>query len=110
MLTNVFGPIMDATLNPRAHPEVSRFLENVVGFDSVDDESKQETTHFTAETPTPDKYNLHENPSYSYYLWYMYANIAGRVGFKKLSTLNTYLENGTVRNSKSRSRIPPYKG
>ena len=77
MLTNVFGPVMDATLNPRAHPEVARFLENVVGFDSVDDESKQETNHFTAETPTPDKYNLVENPSYSYYLWYMYANISG---------------------------------
>ena len=40
MLHNIFGPVMDATLNPKAHPELARFLENVVGFDSVDDESK----------------------------------------------------------------------
>lgn len=37
-LKNVFGPVMDATLNPKAYPELARFLENVVGFDSVDDE------------------------------------------------------------------------
>lgn len=78
MLQNIFGPIMDATLRPKKFPEVARFLENVVGFDSVDDESKQETNHFTAETPTPDKYNLQDNPSYAYYLWYMYANISGK--------------------------------
>jgi len=41
ILVNVFGPVMDATLDPQSHPEVARFLENVVGFDSVDDESKQ---------------------------------------------------------------------
>ena len=40
MLHNIFGPIMDATLNPQKYPELSRFLEDVVGFDSVDDESK----------------------------------------------------------------------
>ena len=75
MLQNIFGPVMDATLNPQKHPELSRFLENVVGFDSVDDESKAETFNFTAETATPDKYQSNENPPYSYYLWYMYANI-----------------------------------
>ena len=31
---------MDATLNPKAYPELSRFLEHVVGFDSVDDEAR----------------------------------------------------------------------
>ena len=39
-LKNVFGPVMDATLNPKAHPELARFLEHVVGFDSVDDEER----------------------------------------------------------------------
>ena len=56
LLKNVFGPVMDATLNPQLYPELSRFLENVVGFDSVDDESKAETFNFTAESATPDKY------------------------------------------------------
>ena len=37
-LKNVFGPVMDASLDPKGHPELARFLEHVVGFDSVDDE------------------------------------------------------------------------
>ena len=66
-------------IHGKEHPELARFLENVVGFDSVDDESRHETSQFTAETPTPDKYNMLDNPVYSYYLWYMYANISGKV-------------------------------
>lgn len=32
--------MIDATLNPKAYPELARFLEHVVGFDSVDDEAR----------------------------------------------------------------------
>ena len=39
-LKNIFGPVIDATLNPKAYPELARFLEHVVGFDSVDDEAR----------------------------------------------------------------------
>jgi len=90
MLHNIFGPIMDATLHPKKHPELSRFLEHVVGFDSVDDESKAETFNFTAETATPDKYQSNENPPYSYYLWYMYANISVINQVRKERGLNTF--------------------
>lgn len=90
ILKNIFGPVMDASLRPKDHPELARFLENVVGFDSVDDESRHETSQFTAETPTPDKYNMLDNPVYSYYLWYMYANISVINQIRKERGMNTF--------------------
>ena len=48
----------------------------VIGFDSVDDESKPESTFFSSATPTPEEWTSHENPPYSYYIFYMYANIS----------------------------------
>ena len=46
---------MDASLHPKKHPELSRFLEDVVGFDSVDDESKPDVFELSNETLMPDK-------------------------------------------------------
>ena len=51
-------------------------LVQVVAFDSVDDESKQESHQFQMSSPTPHNWTTNENPPYSYYLYYMYANIA----------------------------------
>ena len=48
----------------------------VIGFDSVDDESKPESTFFSSATPTPEEWTSLENPPYSYYIFYMYANIS----------------------------------
>ncbi|CAG5111632.1 Oidioi.mRNA.OKI2018_I69.chr2.g5916.t2.cds [Oikopleura dioica] len=79
-----------AFIRGKEHPELARFLENVVGFDSVDDESRHETSQFTAETPTPDKYNMLDNPVYSYYLWYMYANISVINQIRKERGMNTF--------------------
>merc|ERR1711990_873051 len=89
-LKNIFGPVIVATLNPKAYPELARFLEHVVGFDSVDDESKTETFHFNSETATPDKYDTNDNPPYAYYLWYMYANISVINQVRKEHGLNTF--------------------
>jgi hypothetical protein len=47
----------------------------VTGFDSVDDESKSEHFMFDKRSPSPQDWNRPHNPSYSYYLYYMYANI-----------------------------------
>ncbi|KAH9642300.1 hypothetical protein HF086_009664 [Spodoptera exigua] len=48
---------------------------HVIGFDSVDDESKPENTMLPADMKTPDKWDDEENPPYAYYLYYMYANM-----------------------------------
>ncbi|VDN10354.1 unnamed protein product [Dibothriocephalus latus] len=76
MITNIFQPLFEVTLNPRSHPKLYAFLEYVVGFDSVDDESKPDTTHMDMLIPTPENWTKNENPPYHYYIFYLYANIA----------------------------------
>lgn len=47
----------------------------VVGFDSVDDESKPEHHIFNLDSPLPGDWTEEDNPPYSYYLYYTYANM-----------------------------------
>lgn len=47
----------------------------VTGFDSVDDESKHSDHMFSDKSPSPNDWTSKQNPPYSYYLYYMYANI-----------------------------------
>ncbi|XP_068589102.1 AMP deaminase 2 isoform X1 [Cebidichthys violaceus] len=75
MLENVFMPLFEVTVNPRSHPELHLFLQHVVGFDSVDDESKPEQHIFNLDSPLPVNWTDEDNPPYSYYLYYMYANM-----------------------------------
>jgi AMP deaminase len=46
----------------------------VVGFDMVDDESKPERRP-TKHMPTPAQWNNPFNPAYSYWAYYVYANL-----------------------------------
>lgn len=50
-------------------------IAQVVGFDSVDDESKPEQHIFNLDSPLPGNWTEEDNPPYSYYLYYMYANM-----------------------------------
>ena len=104
MLDNVFLPLFEVTVDPNSHPQLHVFLEQVgfvfcfeashiiilcsvfllriwivfsmqvVGFDLVDDESKPERRP-TKHMPTPDDWNIIFNPAYSYYAYYVYANL-----------------------------------
>lgn len=47
----------------------------VTGFDSVDDESKHSDHMFSYKSPRPEAWTADDNPPYTYYLFYMYANI-----------------------------------
>uniref|UniRef100_A0A6I8P4N2 AMP deaminase n=3 Tax=Ornithorhynchus anatinus TaxID=9258 RepID=A0A6I8P4N2_ORNAN len=76
MLENIFLPLFEATVHPASHPELHLFLEHVDGFDSVDDESKPEHHVFNLESPLPEAWLEEDNPPYSYYLYYTYANMA----------------------------------
>ncbi|XP_035808891.2 AMP deaminase 2-like isoform X2 [Amphiprion ocellaris] len=75
MLENIFMPLFEVTIDPRSHPELHLFLEHVVGFDSVDDESKPEHHIFNLDSPLPANWTEEDNPPYSYYLYYTYANM-----------------------------------
>ncbi len=82
--------MFEVTLNPELDPHLALFLEHLSGFDSVDDESKPETIPHTTENPSPEQWDRPDNPSYSYHLYYMYANIAVLNQLRKAKGLNTY--------------------
>ena len=80
LIRNIFEPLFEVTLDPSSDPDLHQFLKSVVGFDSVDDESKPERRTYK-KFPKPIDWNISANPpyliviSYSYYLYYMYSNI-----------------------------------
>lgn len=91
ILDNVFKPLFDATNNPNQHPELHKFLQYVIGFDSVDDESKPENPLFDGDVVTPDQWNDDENPPYAYYIYYMYANMTVLNHFRAERGMNTFV-------------------
>lgn len=74
ILDNVFIPLFEVTINPESHPQLHVFLMQVVGFDIVDDESKPERRP-TKHMPRPSEWTNEFNPAYSYYAYYIYANL-----------------------------------
>ncbi|XP_072129014.1 AMP deaminase 3-like isoform X2 [Mobula birostris] len=90
MLENVFLPLFEATINPRENRELHLFLKYVTGFDSVDDESKHSAHMFSTKSPSPEEWSREQNPPYSYYLYYMYANIMVLNNLRKERGLSTF--------------------
>ncbi|XP_043932654.1 AMP deaminase 1 [Protopterus annectens] len=91
MLENIFLPVFEATIKPQSNKELSIFLRHVTGFDSVDDESKHSGHMFSTKSPRPQEWTIEKNPSYSYYIYYMYANIMVLNNLRKQRGLNTFL-------------------
>lgn len=91
LLENLFLPLFEVTNDPKSHPELHAFLKHVVGFDSVDDESKTEHIRFDFDTPLPDKWTQMENPPYSYYIYFMYANMVVLNHFRRERGFNTFV-------------------
>lgn len=89
LLENLFLPLFEVTNDPKSHPELHAFLQHVAGLDSVDDESKTEHIRFDFDTPMPDKWTQLENPPYSYYIYFMYANLVVLNHFRRERGLNT---------------------
>ncbi|XP_019614934.1 PREDICTED: AMP deaminase 2-like isoform X2 [Branchiostoma belcheri] len=90
MLDNVFLPLFDATINPQKHQNLHIFLNYVTGFDSVDDESKAERHLFNQRSPTPDEWTMNESPPYTYYMYYMYANLVVLNHLRKQRGMRTF--------------------
>ncbi|XP_037622466.1 AMP deaminase 3b isoform X1 [Sebastes umbrosus] len=90
MLENIFLPLFEATVNPQKHKATHVFLKYVTGFDSVDDESKHSDHMFSYKSPKPETWTTDDNPPYTYYLFYMYANIMVLNNLRKERGLNTF--------------------
>ncbi|XP_053249535.1 AMP deaminase 1 isoform X1 [Podarcis raffonei] len=91
MLENIFVPIFQATINPQDNKELSVFLRHITGFDSVDDESKHSGHMFSTKSPKPEEWSHEKNPSYTYYVYYMYANIMVLNHLRRERGMNTFL-------------------
>lgn len=91
MLENIFLPLFEVTVNPQKNKELHLFLKYVTGFDSVDDESKHSDHMFSYKSPKPEEWVTDQNPPYSYYLFYMYANIMVLNNLRKERGLSTFL-------------------
>ncbi|CAK5277411.1 unnamed protein product [Mycena citricolor] len=75
IILNVFQPLFEVTKDPRTHPELHIFLQRVIGFDTVDDESKTERRIYK-KYPYPRLWDTKDSPPYSYWVYYMFANMA----------------------------------
>ena len=86
---NMFEPLFAATVSPEDHPEVHLFLQQVVGFDSVDDESLGERKIWK-DPPLCHTWDSQENPPYSYYIYYMWANLNVLNKLRQARGFNTF--------------------
>jgi len=89
VVVNVFQPLFEATKDPSSHPKLHIFLQRVIGFDSVDDESKTERRIYR-KFPLPRDWNTMQNPPYSYWIYYLFANIASLNVWRKQRGFNTF--------------------
>ncbi|KAI8873386.1 AMP deaminase [Ramicandelaber brevisporus] len=89
-IQNVFGPLFEVTRDPASHPKLHLFLQRVIGFDTVDDESRAERRVFK-KYPVPRLWTDAYNPPYSYYLYYMYANMVSLNHWRQARGFNTFV-------------------
>ncbi|KAK4560902.1 AMP deaminase [Recurvomyces mirabilis] len=90
VVTNLFQPLFEATANPQKYPKLHIFLQRVIGFDSVDDESKTERRIYR-KFPLPRNWDTPQNPPYSYWIYYLFANIASLNVWRKQRGFNTFV-------------------
>ena len=91
MIENIFQPIFEVTISPSKNPKLFLLLLNISAFDSVDDESKPDSniSDVNGKPTNASNWDKSKNPPYSYYNYYLYANLAH---FNRLRTsrgLNT---------------------
>ncbi|OMP87304.1 AMP deaminase [Diplodia seriata] len=90
IVRNIFQPLFEVTKDPNSHPKLHVFLQRVIGFDSVDDESKPERRLYR-KFPKPKWWDTKQNPPYSYWIYYLFANIASLNVWRKQRGFNTFL-------------------
>ncbi|KAI8066093.1 hypothetical protein BDF21DRAFT_367988 [Thamnidium elegans] len=90
IIKNLFEPLFQVTKDPQSHPDLYMFLQRVIGFDSVDDESKVERATFR-NYPLPKDWTHSNNPPYSYYLYYMYSNLCSLNSWRQERGFNTFV-------------------
>lgn len=89
MLRNIFEPLFQASVDPAGHEDIFLMLQQVVGIDSVDDES--EGSQMTLKSyPSPEEWDSEANPPYTYWMFHMYANLRSLNALRRRRGLNTF--------------------
>ncbi|KAI9848494.1 MAG: AMP deaminase [Thelocarpon superellum] len=90
VIINLFQPLFEVTQDPSSHAKLHIFLQRVIGFDSVDDESKVERRLYR-KFPLPKSWNTLQNPPYSYWIYYLFSNLASLNVWRRRRGFNTFL-------------------
>lgn len=90
MLDNIFKPIFEVTLDPAKDPALYQLLFQIVGFDTVDDESVYEVLQPEHIIFSPNQWVKEESPVYAYWSYYIYANLYHLNNLRKHRGLNTF--------------------
>ncbi|KAK1725822.1 AMP deaminase [Colletotrichum acutatum] len=90
VVKNVFEPLFEVSRDPSSHPKLHIFLQRVIGFDSVDDESKIERRLFK-KFPVPKVWDSKQNPPYSYWLYYLFSNMSSLNALRQRRGFNTFV-------------------
>ncbi|KAK5088019.1 AMP deaminase [Lithohypha guttulata] len=90
LIINIFQPLFEVTKDPSSHPKLYIFLQRVIGFDSVDDESKPER-RFYKKYPTAKEWDTKQNPPYGYWIYYLFANMTSLNAWRKERGFNTFV-------------------
>ncbi|OBA23249.1 AMP deaminase [Metschnikowia bicuspidata var. bicuspidata NRRL YB-4993] len=91
IMHNLFHPLYEVTLNPKSDPKLHVFLQRVVGFDSVDDESKLERPLNAKKMPVASEWDVPLNPPYSYYLYYLHSDLIALNQLRSTLNFNTFV-------------------
>ncbi|KAG5470247.1 hypothetical protein LSCM4_02941 [Leishmania orientalis] len=86
-LDNVFHPLWEISLHPAKDTKFHYLLAHLSGFDCVSDESKID---LPLTDVSPHDWNSDLNPPYSYYMYYMWANITSLNEFRASRGLSIF--------------------
>lgn len=89
MIDNIFRPLFEVSVDPKSHRNLHMFLRQVTAFDIVDDESKPERRP-TKNMRAPEDWDEEINPPYSYYAYYVYANLMVLNRLRESKGLSTF--------------------
>ncbi|KPI90089.1 AMP deaminase putative adenosine monophosphate deaminase-like protein [Leptomonas seymouri] len=86
-LDHVFRPLWEVSLHPAKNTKFHYLLAQISGFDCIADESKID---LPLTDVSPHDWTSDLNPPYSYYMYYMWANITSLNEFRASRGLSTF--------------------